>query len=112
MANVKINILDFCGNNHWHYELIINGKLFISGWYQYTLPYVHYGYWYELQHAPNGFTQQQINRLNRKYAFIQQTNANWAMCFTKEAIDLVKDKIHESYYSVIERNSNYNLTNN
>ena len=109
MANVKINILDFCGNNHWHYELIINGKLFISGWYQYTLPYVHYGYWYELKSSPDGFTRRQIKAFKSKYAFIHQPHANWVYCFTKEAIDLIKDKIHKSYYRVIERNSNYNL---
>lgn len=109
MADVKIDILDFCGNNHWHYELIINGKLFISGWYQYELPYIPYKDWYELKNSDNGFSQRQIKALNSKYAFIQQTNKNWVKCFTKDAIDLVKDKIHESYYSVIERNSNYNL---
>ena len=106
MADVKIDILDFCGNNHWHYELIINGKLFISGWYQYELPYE---YWYELKNSDSGFSQHQIKALNSKYAFIQQTNKNWVKCFTKDAIDLVKDKIHKSYYDVIERNSNYNL---
>lgn len=106
MADVKINILDFCGNNHWHYELIINGKLFISGWYQYELPY---GYLNELEHSPNGFSKNQIKALNRKYAFIQQTNKNWIKCFTKDAIDLVKNKIHKAYYKVIECNSNYNL---
>ena len=106
MADVKINILDFCGNNHWHYELIINGKLFISGWYQFELPY---GYLNELKHSDNGFSQHQIKALNSKYAFIQQTNKNWIKCFTKEAINLVKNKIHEAYYGVIEHNSNYNL---
>jgi hypothetical protein len=33
MKNIKINILDFCGNNHWHYEILIAGKRFISGWW-------------------------------------------------------------------------------
>ena len=39
MKNIKINILDFCGNNHWHYEIMINDKRFVSGWYQYDLAY-------------------------------------------------------------------------
>lgn len=34
MADIKINILDAInGETHWHYEIIVDGKKFISGWY-------------------------------------------------------------------------------
>lgn len=46
MKDIKINILDFCGNNHWHYEILIDGKRFISGWWQYELSYAYYNKYY------------------------------------------------------------------
>lgn len=31
MKNIKINILDFRGNNHWNYEILIDNKQFACG---------------------------------------------------------------------------------
>lgn len=100
MADIKINILDFCGNNHWHYEIVINGERFISGWYQYDFIYTPYNY--VLEHFPNGVTEYKIKKLNNKYGLVEFTNRNWAKCFTQEAIDLVKGKIYESYYDILK----------
>ena len=104
MKNIKINILDFCGNNHWHYEIIINDKRFISGWYQYNLPFIYTCEYcgYHLEHFPNGATEYQIKKLNNKYGLVEFTNRNWAKCFTHEAIYLVKGKIYESYYNILK----------
>lgn len=102
MADIKINILDFCGNNHWHYEIVINGERFISGWYQYDFIYTPYKEYYVLEHFPNGATEYKIKKLNNKYGLVEFTNRNWAKCFTQEAIDLVKGKIYESYYDIFK----------
>ena len=102
MADIKINILDFCGNNHWHYEIVINGEQFISGWYQYDFIYTPYKEYYVLHHFPNGASEYQIKKLNNKYGLVEFTNRNWAKCFTHEAIDLVKGKIYESYYDILK----------
>lgn len=102
MADIKINILDFCGNNHWHYEIIIDGKRFISGWWQYELP-CNYNYKYErLEHFPGGITEHQRKKLNDKYALVEFDSSHWAKCFTQESIDLVKGKIYESYYDILK----------
>lgn len=102
MADIKINILDFCGNNHWHYEIVINGERFISGWYQYDFIYTPFKDYYVLVHFPNGATEYQIKKLNNKYGLVEFTNRNWARCITHEAIDLVKGKIYESYYDILK----------
>lgn len=99
MKNIKINILDFCGNNHWHYEIMINDKRFVSGWYQYDLPYKYHN----LERFPNGVTEHQRKILNNKYALIMFTNSHWATCFTQEAIDLVTQKIYESYKDILDK---------
>lgn len=103
MKDIKINILDFCGNNHWHYEILIDGKRFISGWYQYDLPYRYTCKYcgYHLEHFPNGITEHQRKILNNKYALIMFTNSHWAQCFTQENIDLVTQKIYELYKNII-----------
>lgn len=103
MKNIKINILDFCGNNHWHYEILIAGKRFISGWWQYELAYRYYNKYYALEHFPNGVTEHQRKILNNKYALIMFTNSHWATCFTQEAIDLVTQKIYESYKDILDK---------
>ena len=104
MKNIKINILDFCGNNHWHYEILIDGKRFISGWWQYDFIYMTlFKKYYALEHFPNGATEHQIKKLNNKYALVQFTNRNWATCFTQEAIDLVTQKIYESYKDILDK---------
>ena len=103
MADIKINILDFCGNNHWHYEIVINGERFISGWYQYDFIYMLlFKKYYALEHFPNGASEYQIKKLNNKYGLVEFTNRNWAICFTHEAIDLVKGKIYELYYNILK----------
>jgi hypothetical protein len=102
MADIKINILDFCGNNHWHYEIVINGERFISGWYQYDFIYTPFKEYYVLERFPNGATEYQIKKLNNKYGLVEFTNRNWARCITHEAIDLVKGKIYESYYDILK----------
>ena len=99
MKNVKINILDFYGNNHWHYEILIDDKRFISGWWRYELPYKYY----VLEHFPNGVTEHQRKILNNKYALIMFTNSHWATCFTQEAIDIVTRKIYESYKDILDK---------
>jgi hypothetical protein len=99
MADIKINILDFCGNNHWHYEIVINRERFISGWYTYDLPYKYHN----LERFPNGVTEHQRKILNNKYALIMFTNSHWATCFTQEAIDLVTQKIYESYKDILDK---------
>lgn len=103
MKNIKINILDFCGNNHWHYEILIDGKRFISGWWQYELTYKYYNKYYALEHFPNGVTEHQRKILNNKYALIMFVNSHWATCFTQEAIDLVIEKIYESYKCILDK---------
>lgn len=103
MKNIKINILDFCGNNHWHYEILIDDKRFISGWWQYELSYAYYNKYYALEHFPNGVTEHQRKILNNKYALIMFINSHWATCFTQEAIDLVIEKIYESYKDILEK---------
>ena len=99
MKNIKINILDFCGNNHWHYEILIDGKRFISGWYQYDLPYKYHN----SEHFPNGATEYQIKKLNNKYGLVEFICRTWATCFTQEAIDLVTQKIYELYNEILNK---------
>lgn len=103
MKDIKINILDFCGNNHWHYEILLGGKRFISGWYQYDLPYRYTCKYcgYNLEHFPNGATEHQIKKLNDKYGLVEFTSRNWAHCFTQETIDLVTQKIYELYKYIL-----------
>ena len=103
MKNIKINILDFCGNNHWHYEILIDGKRFISGWYQYDFIYTPYKEYYVLEHFPNGVTEHQHKILNNKYALIMFTNSHWAQCFPQETIDLVTQKIYKSYKDILDK---------
>ena len=98
MKNIKINILDFRGNNHWHYEILIDDKQFAYGWYQYELPYKYYN----LEHFSGGITEHQRKILNNKYALIIFTTSHWATCFTQEAIDLVIQKIYELYYNSLK----------
>lgn len=101
MADIKINILDFCGNNHWHYEIVINGERFLSGWYTYDLPCGYYRY-INSENFPGGITKSKLKRLNERYAFVEVINNYWAKCFTEEVIDLVKGKIYESYYDILK----------
>lgn len=43
MKDIKINILDVTDNEHyWHYEIVIDGKRFISGWYRYQIWQFYY----------------------------------------------------------------------
>lgn len=104
MKNIKINILDFRGNNHWHYEILIDDKQFACGWYQYNLPYRHTCKYrgYHTEYFPNGVTEHQLKILNSKYALVEVTGRNWAQCFTQEAIDLVIQKIYELYYDSLK----------
>ena len=38
MKDVKINILGVTDNeDYWQYEIVIDGKRFISGWYRYSI---------------------------------------------------------------------------
>jgi len=102
MANIKINILDFCGNNHWHYEIVINGERFISGWYTYDLPFEYFDRYINSENFPGEITKHRLKRLNERYALVEVINNYWARCFTQEAIDLVKGKIYESYYNILK----------
>ena len=97
MKNIKINILEFSDNNNWHYEILIDDKRVISGWYKYALPYTYYNKYCILEHFPKGVTKHQIKKLNNKYSLVEFTNSNWARCFTHEVIDLVSQKIYKSY---------------
>jgi hypothetical protein len=99
MKNIKINILDFRGNNHWNYEILIDDKRFAKGWYQYDLSYKYQN----LERFPNGVTEHQRKILNNKYALIMFTNSHWAHCFIQEAIDLVIQKIYELYYDILKK---------
>lgn len=102
MKNIKINILDFCGNNYWHYEILIAGKRFVSGWWKYELPYTCCSNkYYILEYFPNGVTEYQIKKLNNKYGLVEFTSLNWAHCFTQETINLVTQEIYESYKDIL-----------
>lgn len=97
MKNITINILDFSDNNNWHYEILIDYKLFISGWYKYVLPYTYYNKYCVLKHFSKGVTKHQIKKLNNKYSLVEFTNSNLARCFTHEAIDLITQQIYKLY---------------
>ena len=62
MKNIKINILDFSDNNNCHYEILIDDKRFISGWYKYVLPYTYYNKYCVLKHFPKSVTKHQIKK--------------------------------------------------
>lgn len=78
---------------------MIDGKRFISGWYKYDLSYKYH----ILERFPNGVTEHQRKILNNKYALIMFTNSRWATCFTQKAIDLVIEKIYESYKDILDK---------
>ena len=43
MKDIKINILGVTENeDYWQYEIVINGKRFITGWYRYSVWQFYY----------------------------------------------------------------------
>lgn len=107
MADIKINILDAInGETHWHYEIMVDGKKFISGWYRFQIydlfysdrnlynklkPYIHREY------NSDGLTNSQINKFKKDCVLITFQNSHIIRGVTKEIIDFITDKIKELY---------------
>lgn len=113
MADIKINILDAInGETHWHYEIIIDGKRFISGWYRFNIWNLYYSnrnLYNELksyihrEYGRNGLTKSQIKKVKNDCALITYQNSHHIVGVTKEIIDFVIEKIKELYYFLYEK---------
>lgn len=102
LKNIKINILDFCGNNHWHYEILIDDERFISGWYTQDIPYKYYRSddWH-FEYNGNGFSKHKLEVLKSKYSLVQFITDAYIVCFSQTIIDLVTQKIYELYKDIL-----------
>ena len=101
MKNIKINILDYRMNNHWHYEILIDDKQIALGWYQYDIPYK---FWSGNNHMAQYicYSKHEIESLKNKYAFIALLTDCYVACFSQDVIDLVIQKIYELYYNSLK----------
>ena len=101
MKNIKINILDFRGNNHWNYEILIDNKQFACGQYQYDIPHK---FWKSNDHIAQYIccSKHEIKLLKNKYAFVVPITDYYMICFSQDVIDLVIQKIYELYYDSLK----------
>ena len=105
MKDIKINILDITDNeDYWHYEIVIDDKRFISGWYRYSIwqfyydnnnmehyikrIYCHYG---------NTLPKKDVQKLKKECVLILKDKPFFIKGVTQKIIDFIKDKIKELY---------------
>jgi hypothetical protein len=104
MKDIKINILGVTENeDYWQYEIVIDGKRFITGWYRYSVwqfyydknmkQYIKTAYCkYE-----NKLPKNEIQKIKKECAFILKDKPFYIKGVTQEIVDFIKVKIKELY---------------
>ncbi len=97
--NIDINILD--SNEiglYWHYEIIKDGKIFITGWYRFDAinkwhsnnEYIIYCY------SPNAM-KKVIKNAKNKCEIVIRENDKYIVGVTKKCVDFIKEEIRNLY---------------
>ena len=104
MKDIKINILGVTDNeDYWQYEIVINGKRFITGWYRYSVwqfyydknmkQYIKTAYCkYE-----NKLSKNEIQKIKKECVLILKDKPFYIKGVTQEIVDFIKVKIKELY---------------
>ena len=108
MKDVKINILDVTDNEHyWQYEIVIDGKRFISGWYRYSV----WKFYYDRNmkqyikivycHYDHTLSKKEVQKIKRECVFILKDKPFYVKGVTQEIVDFITNKIKELYKDVL-----------
>lgn len=117
MKDVKINILDVTDNeDYWHYEIIIDGKRFISGWYRYSIWHFYY-YKNNMRHCikriyckdDNTLSKKEIQKIKRECVLLLKDRPFYVKGVTQEIVDFIINKIKELYKDILNNFQGYSL---
>ena len=97
--NIDINILD--SNElglYWHYKIIKDGKIFITGWYRFDAINKWYGNNEYIIHcySPNSM-KKVIKNARNKCAIVIRENDKFIVGVTKKCVDFIKEEIRKLY---------------
>jgi hypothetical protein len=108
MKDIKINILGITDNNdYWQYDIIINGKRFISGWYRYTIWQFYYDKNMDQYikrvycKYDNTLSKREVQKIKRECVLILTDKPFYVKGVTQEIIDFIIEQIKLLYKDVI-----------
>lgn len=108
MKDIKINILGVTDNEHyWHYEIVIDGKRFISGWYRYPIWQFYYDKNMDQYikrvycKYDNTLSKKEVQKIKRECVLILTDKSFYVQGVTQEIIDFIISKIKELYKDIL-----------
>ena len=116
MKDIKINILDVTDNEHyWHYEIVIDGKRFISGWYRYQIWQFYYDENMKQYiktvycHYDNILPKKEVQKIKKECVFILKNKPFYVKGVTQEIVDFIANKVKELYKDILNNFQGYSL---
>lgn len=109
MKNIKINILGLTDNElHWHYEIVIDGKRFISGWYRYSIWYLYYNknmkqYIKHVYSYNNGLSKREVKKVKNECVLITKETPYIITGVTQEIVDFITERIRVLYKDILDK---------
>lgn len=108
MKDIKINILGVTDKeDYWHYEIVIDGKRFISGWYKYPIWDLYYNknmrQYIKTAYCryDNILSKKEVQKIKRECILILKDKSFYVKGVTQEIIDFIINKIEELYKDII-----------
>mgnify|MGYP003522383727 FL=1 len=110
MKDIKINILGVTDNDHyWHYEIVIDGKRFISGWYRYPI----WRFYYDKNmdqyikrvycKYDNTLSKKEVQKIKRECVLILKDKSFYVEGVTQEIIDFITEQIKVLYKDILDK---------
>jgi hypothetical protein len=116
MKDIKINILDVTDNEHyWNYEIVIDGKRFISGWYKYPIWQFYYDKNMDQYikrvycKYDNTLSKKEVQKIKKECVLILKDKPFYVKGVTQEIVDFIANKIKELYKDILNNFRGYSL---
>ena len=104
MEDMKINILGVTDNeDYWQYEIVVNDKRFVTGWYKYSIWQFYYDESMKQYiktiycKYENTLSKKEVQKIKNECVFILKNKPFYIKGVTQEIVDFVKAKIKELY---------------
>lgn len=117
MKDIKINILDITDNeDYWHYEIVIDGKRFISGWYRYSI-WQFYDKNNNMEqyikrifcHCENILPKKEVRKIKKECVLLLKDRRYFIKGVTQEIVDFIANKVKELYKDILNNFQGYSL---
>lgn len=109
MKNIKINILGLTDKeDYWNYEIVIDGKRFISGWYRYSIWYLYYNknmkhYIKCVYNYNKGLSKRDIKKVKNECVLITKETPYIIQGVTQEIVDFITEQIKVLYKDILDK---------